>query len=140
VSQQPRTAHKIVTRRNRNPPPVNVYLQASQLVGTDLVQAVPLVMAAAIGHLLFGDFQLDVAALLLVGSIPGVLLGAVASSRAPGGLIRRALALVLLASGLKLLGVSTPVTAVVLVAALVLGPLVWMEARRRHGLQPCTGQ
>ena len=115
-------------------------LQASQLVGTDLVQAVPLVMAAAIGHLLFGDFQLDVAALLLVGSIPGVLLGAVASSRAPGGLIRRALALVLLASGLKLLGVSTPVTAVVLVAALVLGPLVWMEARRRHGLQPCTGQ
>ena len=114
-------------------------LQASQLVGTDLVQAVPLVMAAAIGHLLFGDFQLAIAASLLVGSIPGVLLGALASSRAPGGLIRRALALVLLASGLKLLGVSTPVTAVVLVAALVLGPLMWMEARRRHGL-PALGR
>lgn len=109
-------------------------LQASQLVGTDLVQAVPLVMAAAIGHLLFGDFQLAIAASLLLGSIPGVLLGALASSRAPGGLVRRALALVLLASGLKLLGVSTPVTAAVLVAALVLGPLVWMEARRWHGL------
>jgi uncharacterized membrane protein YfcA len=109
-------------------------LQASQLVGTDLVQAVPLVAAAAIGHLLFGDFRLDVTASLLIGSIPGVILGALASSRAPGGLIRRALALVLLASGLKLLGVTTNVTAVVLVACVVLGPLAWMGARRRHGL------
>jgi len=109
-------------------------LQASQLVGTDLVQAVPLVAAAALGHLLFGDFRLGVTVSLLVGSIPGVILGALASSRAPGGLIRRALALVLLASGLKLLGVSTSVTVVVLVACVVLGPVAWMGARRRNGL------
>jgi uncharacterized membrane protein YfcA len=109
-------------------------LQASRLVGTDLVQAVPLVAAAAVGHLIFGDFQLAVAASLLVGSIPGVILGAQASARAPGGLIRRALALVLLASGLKLLGVSTPITAVVLVACLLVGPVLWMAARRRNGL------
>ena len=109
-------------------------LQASQLVGTDLVQAVPLVAAAALGHLLFGDFRLGVTVALLVGSIPGVILGALASSRAPGGLIRRALALVLLASGLKLLGVSTSVTVVVLVACVVLGPVAWMGARRRNGL------
>jgi hypothetical protein len=31
VSQQPRTAHKIVTRRNRNPPPVNVYVPVAPL-------------------------------------------------------------------------------------------------------------
>jgi uncharacterized membrane protein YfcA len=110
------------------------WLRASQLVGTDLVQAVPLVAAAAVGHLLFGDFRLDVTASLLIGSIPGVILGALASSRAPGGLIRRALALVLLASGLKLLGVPTTVTAVVLVACVILGPLAWMGARRQHGL------
>jgi len=109
-------------------------LQASQLVGTDLVQAVPLVASAALGHLIFGDFQLAVAVPLLVGSIPGAVLGALVSSRAPGGLVRRALALVLLASGLKLLGVSTPVTATVLAACLMLGPLAWMAARRRHGL------
>jgi uncharacterized membrane protein YfcA len=109
-------------------------LHASQLVGTDLVQAVPLVAAAAVGHLLFGDFRLDVTASLLVGSIPGVILGALASSRAPGGLIRRALALVLLASGLKLLGVTVVVTAVMLVACVILGPFVWMGARRQHGL------
>ncbi len=109
-------------------------LQASQLVGTDLVQAVPLVAAAALGHLLFGDFHLAVAASLLVGSIPGVILGARASARAPGGIVRRALAIVLLGSGLKLLGVSTPVIIVVVVGALVLGPFVWMAARRFNGL------
>lgn len=111
-------------------------LQASQLVGTDLVQAIPLVAAAALGHLLFGDFQLAVTSSLLVGSIPGTILGAVASSRAPGGLIRRALALVLLASGLKLLGVPTSITAAALAACLVIGPLAWMAARKRHGLTP----
>lgn len=109
-------------------------LQASQLVGTDLVQAVPLVAAAAIGHLFFGDFQFDVAASLLIGSIPGVIIGAQASARAPGGLIRRALALVLLASGLKLLGASTPVTAIMLVGCVLAGPMVWMVARRYNGL------
>ncbi|MGH3996130.1 MAG: sulfite exporter TauE/SafE family protein [Pseudonocardiaceae bacterium] len=109
-------------------------LQASQLVGTDLVQAVPLVAAAAVGHLLFGDFRLDVTTSLLLGSIPGVIIGALVSSRAPAGLIRRALALVLLASGLKLLSVTTTVTAVVLVACLILGPLAWMGARRWNGL------
>lgn len=109
-------------------------LQAGQLVGTDLVQAVPLVASAAIGHLFFGDFQLDVTVALLVGSIPGVILGAHASSRAPSGLIRRALALVLLASGLKLLGVSTPMTAAAISAFVVLGPIAWMVIRRRQGL------
>jgi uncharacterized membrane protein YfcA len=109
-------------------------LQASQLVGTDLIQAVPLVAAAALGHLFFGDFQFDLAATLLLGCVPGAVIGALISTRAPGGLVRRALALVLLASGLKLLGVSTPVTAVVLVACLVVGPVAWMVARRRNGL------
>lgn len=109
-------------------------LQASQLVGTDLVQAVPLVAAAALGHLLFGDFQLDVTTALVVGSVPGVLLGARASSRAPSGIIRRALSLVLLASGLKLLGASTPLTVALVGAFLVVGPLAWMAARRLHGL------
>lgn len=111
-------------------------LQASQLVGTDLVQAVPLVAAASLGHLLFGDFQLDVTTSLVIGSVPGVLLGARVSSRAPSGLIRRALALVLLASGLKLVGASVALTGVLVVAAAALGPLAWMAARRYHGLPP----
>lgn len=108
-------------------------LRASELVGTDLLQAVPLVVSAALGHLLFGDFRLEVTAALLVGSIPGVFLGAQLSSRAPGGLVRRALAFVLLASALKLLGLSTVATGVVLGIALVAAPPVWMLVRRRHG-------
>lgn len=47
-------------------------LRASELVGTDLVQAVPLVGSAALGHLLFGDFELALTTSLLVGALPGV--------------------------------------------------------------------
>jgi hypothetical protein len=108
-------------------------LRASELVGTDLVQAVPLVASAAIGHLVFGDFQLDVTAALLVGSVPGAYLGAQLSSRLPGALIRRALAFVLLASALKLLGLSSVLTGVLLVGLAALAGPVWMLLRRRHG-------
>ncbi|MDG4764126.1 sulfite exporter TauE/SafE family protein [Solwaraspora sp. WMMD406] len=109
-------------------------LRPSFLVGTDLVQAVPLVVAAAIGHLLFGDFRLDLTTSLLLGAVPGAWIGAQFSSRAPGGLVRRALTLVLLASALKLLGVPDVALLVILVVAVVGGSLGWMAARRRHGL------
>ena len=108
-------------------------LKASELVGTDLVQAVPLVASAALGHILFGDFQLGLTTSLLIGSIPGVWLGAHLSARAPGGLVRRALAFVLLASALKLLDVSTKNTGLILLVVAVLAPLIWMNVRRRHG-------
>jgi uncharacterized membrane protein YfcA len=109
-------------------------LKASELVGTDLLQAVPLVWSAALGHILFGDFQLSITTSLLIGSIPGVWIGAQMSSRAPGGIVRRALAFVLLASALKLRGVPTPQTGLVLVLVLLVAPPVWMVIRRRHGL------
>jgi adenylyl-sulfate kinase len=105
-------------------------LKASALVGTDLTQAIPLVGAAALGHLLFGDFSLAITSSLLLGAIPGAFIGAQISSRAPGGIIRRILAVLLLSSGLRLLGVSTELVLVVAVAALVLGSLVWIAIRR----------
>ncbi len=108
-------------------------LKMGQLVGTDLVQAVPLVAAAAAGHLLFGDFQLTVTTSLLLGAIPGVLLGAHTSSRAPSGIVRRALTVVLLASGLKMVGVPDVPLAVTMVALVLAGPPLWMWARVRHG-------
>jgi uncharacterized membrane protein YfcA len=82
-------------------------MKLSELVGTDLVQAIPLVASAALGHFLFGDFQLGLTASILIGSIPGVYIGAHFSSRAPDHVIRPALVVVLLASSLKLLGVGT---------------------------------
>lgn len=109
-------------------------LRANTLVGTDLVQAVPLVASAALGHVLFGDFRLDLTTSLLVGSVPGVWLGAQLSSRAPAGLIRRALTVVLLASALKLLGVPTATLGIILGVLAVTAPWAWATVRARNGL------
>jgi len=91
-------------------------LQTSSLVGTDLVQAVPLVASAALGHLLYGDFQLGLTTSLLLGCVPGVYVGARLSSRAPDHAIRPVLVAVLVASALKLLGAPTALAAVVGIA------------------------
>jgi uncharacterized membrane protein YfcA len=106
-------------------------LKASSLVGTDLTQAVPLVAAAALGHILFGSFSMPVTTSLLLGALPGALIGAQVSSRAPGGIIRRVLAVLLLASGLHLLGLAIEWVLVTAVAALVLGSGAWILVRRR---------
>ncbi len=105
-------------------------LKTGDLVGTDLVQAVPLVGAAALGHIIFGDFSFGLTSSILIGSLPGVYLGARASSVAPGWIIRRALAFVLLASALKLLGVPTATVGWVLLGIVVAAPPVWMRVRR----------
>jgi uncharacterized membrane protein YfcA len=99
-------------------------LKGSQLVGTDLVQAIPLVGAAALAHLLFGDFQLSLTTSLLLGAIPGVYFGAHVSVRAPDEVIRPALAFVLSATALKLLGTGNTLLGVLLVP-IGAGCLVW---------------
>jgi uncharacterized protein len=107
-------------------------LKPSQLVGTDLVQAIPLVAAASLGHLLFGQVSLGITGSMLIGAIPGAFIGAQISSRAPGGVIRRALAILLMASGLKLLGVPTSGVLVATGLAILVGPIVWAVLRRRY--------
>lgn len=109
-------------------------IKSAEVVGTDLVQAVPLVAAASIGHLLFGDVHLDLTAALVLGGVPGVYVGARMSARAPQGLIRRALVLVLVASGLKLIGLATATTGYVLLALAVIGPVLWAVGRHRARL------
>jgi uncharacterized membrane protein YfcA len=81
-------------------------LSMKELVGTDLVQAVPLVLSAAIGHAIFGNLQLGITGSLLIGSIPGVIIGASLSARARDAYIRPVLVSVLTLSALKLLNVS----------------------------------
>ena len=88
-------------------------LVASELVGTDLVQAIPLVAAAALGHILFGQVQFGLTTSLVLGSVPGVYLGARLSSRSPDHIIRPILALVLILSGLKMLHVANAVVGAV---------------------------
>jgi uncharacterized membrane protein YfcA len=103
-------------------------LAAGQLVGTDLVQAVPLVGAAALGHLFFGDVSFAIAGSLIVGAIPGVLIGARISSRAPDRIIRPILVVVLIASGAKLLNVPNEWLLGFLGAAVLVGVGVSLRA------------
>ncbi len=79
-------------------------LETRTLVGTDLVQAIPLVGSAALGHLLFGNVEFGLAGALLLGALPGVYLGARISSRAASPLVRPALVVLLILSASKLLG------------------------------------
>jgi uncharacterized membrane protein YfcA len=105
-------------------------LPLAVLVGTDLVQAIPLVASAALGHLVFGDVKLGLTASLLIGSLPGVYLGARFSSRAPDRVIRPLLAVVLFVSGLKLVGVPTITLGVALATIAVVAAVVWALSPR----------
>jgi uncharacterized protein len=76
---------------------------AKHLVGTDILHAAALAGVSAIGHLWTGDVDFGVMGALLLGSIPGVLLGSRLSVRMPDLLLRVALALTLMFSGMRLI-------------------------------------
>ncbi|GGN06552.1 sulfite exporter TauE/SafE family protein [Streptomyces fuscichromogenes] len=106
-------------------------LKANHLVGTDLVQAIPMVAAAALGHLLVGDADLGLAATLLIGAIPGVLLGSLVSSRVAGSTVRWALVVLLTGSGLAMLKASSTVVLLGCLGMALLGTLTAVRDRRR---------
>lgn len=108
-------------------------LETRALVGTDLVQAIPLVGSAAFGHLLFGDVEFGLAGALLLGALPGVYLGARISSRASSPLVRPALVVLLILSASKLLGADNTQLAV-LVALLAAAGGVLLYSRSRTGV------
>jgi uncharacterized membrane protein YfcA len=108
-------------------------LSAREMVGTDLVQAIPLVAAAAIGHLIFGDLQFGLTGSVLVGAIPGVYVGARISATASDRFIRPALIAVLTISSLKLIGASNGVLLGALIVSVVLiATYFFLDARRRR--------
>jgi uncharacterized protein len=102
-------------------------LGANQLVGTDLTQAVPLTLAAALGALAFGHVAFGVTASIIIGSVPAVLVGSLISSRAPDRVIRPVITFVILASGLKYVGLGTTALGWVM-CAVVLAAAVWWLA------------
>jgi uncharacterized membrane protein YfcA len=76
---------------------------AKCLVGTDIFHAAALASVAATGHLWAGNVNLPFASALLLGSIPGVIVGSRLSVRMPDELLRVVMALTLMFSGARLI-------------------------------------
>lgn len=116
---------------------------ANQLVGTDLSQAVPLTLAAAIGAVIFGHVDFGVTGSLIIGSVPAVLVGSLVSSRAPDRYIRPVIGFVIFASGLKYVGVGTTELGWILVGVLLAAFVAWLTLRqpwrRAPRLRPVEG-
>lgn len=79
-------------------------LTPARLVGTDLAHAIPLALLAGAGHMLLGNVDFALLGSLLLGSIPGVWLGAHFGGRLPDAILRNGIALILALVGLKMLG------------------------------------
>jgi uncharacterized membrane protein YfcA len=77
-------------------------MPAARIAGTDIAHAVPLTLAAALGHVWLGTVDYLLAASLLAGSVPGIVVGSLAAGRLPEALVRRLLAAALLYAGSRL--------------------------------------
>ncbi len=105
-------------------------LSAARIVGTDMLHAALLLWVAGVGHLIHGNVDLHAMAWLLVGSIPGVLIGSHLSIRVPERALRIAFGLVLILSGIKI--VKLPYSDSLIVGVGVLGViafLIWSGRR-----------
>jgi hypothetical protein len=105
-------------------------LGANQLVGTDLTQAVPLTLAAALGALAFGHVEFSVTTSIVIGSVPAVLIGSFFSSRAPDRFVRPAITFVIFASGLKYIGIGTTALGWILCGVLLAAGVAWLAYAR----------
>ena len=112
-------------------------LSSREMVGTDLVQAIPLVASAAIGHLVFGNLELGLTGSVLIGAIPGVYVGAHVSARGSDRFIRPALIAVLTISSLKLVGASNGFLLGAIVTAIV-ALVAWFTLDERQRRRSAT--
>jgi uncharacterized protein len=112
-------------------------LTARKIVGTDMFHASMLLWVAGTGHLIHGNVDLHAMAWLLVGSIPGVLLGSQMSIRVPERALRIAFAFILVLSGIKI--VELPAATTIIEVAVAIGGLVfvlWSALQLRVRLAP----
>lgn len=108
-------------------------LSAYELVGTDLVQAVPLVLAAAAGHLVVGGVHIPLTVSVILGGIPGALFGAWATRFLSSAKLGAIVAAVIFASGCALIG-WVPGAVVGGFAALAVGVTLAVSRRRTRVL------
>jgi uncharacterized protein len=106
-------------------------LRSSKVVGTDIFHAAALLWVAGAGHLVAGNVDVGSVAWLLVGSLPGVLIGSQVSVRLPDRVLQLALAIVLAASGAKLLDLRyANETAITLLCLGLIALATYARARR----------
>jgi uncharacterized membrane protein YfcA len=113
-------------------------LAPKRVVGTDVFHAAILLWAAGIAHWVGGNVDFVLAGNILIGSIPGVVIGASLSDRAPQGFLRTALGLVLIGSGIVTVQKGDPnvwpiaaAIAAVGLAAILYAPH-WLNKRREQ--------
>lgn len=105
-------------------------LTAQKIVGSDLAHASALLWVAGASHLLHGNVDLHAMAWLLVGSVPGVLVGSNLSIKMPEGVLRFGFAVVLVLSGTKILDLPHGDTVVACgLGGVVLACTVWIVRR-----------
>lgn len=120
-------------------------LAAVKLVGTDLLQAVPLTVSAAAANILTHGLVWSIVIPLIIGSVPGTMIGARIAPKVPTSLIRRGIVIVLTLSGITLLDQASwnpfggsgshPIAIIGIgVALVVLLPVVWGLLRRSLGM------
>jgi uncharacterized membrane protein YfcA len=115
------------------------------VVGTDIFHAAILLWAAGLAHWVNGNVDFSLAGNILLGSVPGVVIGSALSGRAPVGFLRTALGLVLVGSGIVTIqkGDPTvwPIAALVagLGLALIIAAPRWFNRRRARGEPPDAG-
>jgi len=79
-------------------------MPASRVVGSDIAHAVPLTLLAGAGHWYLGSIDWSLLGTLLIGSLPGIVVGSYLATRARDAVVRIALASVLVIVGVRLLG------------------------------------
>jgi len=116
-------------------------LAPKKVVGTDVFHAAILLWAAGIAHWVGGNVDFVLAANILLGSIPGVVIGASLSDKAPQGFLRTALGLVLIGSGIVTVQKGDPnvwpiaaAIAAIGLAAILYAPH-WINRRREQQRQ-----
>ncbi len=113
-------------------------LSPKKVVGTDVFHAAILLWAAGIAHWIGGNVDFALAGNILIGSVPGVVIGAALSDKAPQGVLRTGLGIVLVASGIVTIQKGDPTVWPIAagVAALGLGLILaaphWISRRRER--------
>jgi uncharacterized protein len=108
-------------------------LTAAKIVGTDIFHAAALLWVAGISHLLHGNVDLGAMSWLLLGSVPGILVGSQLTVRLPERALRVGLATVLTASGVRLLELPAYEVLVPVILVAGAGVALGVELRRLNG-------